>query len=421
MREAREGRVIYKGRYGTPGSRGLAAPVKWKRSCAAGLFLWTSKEKKRLVAFGDAGLPMSIDGATLASRGPVGLGVLTDAPELASVKCAEVGAVVGEGRVVVCAKARGGSGRVTGVAVYEVGGGEETVESRRYAFPAEGVVGGFGVSDGWYAVLYSQMGGGLKKLLGGGSGSGLLDASFGTKVRLIPRGKGKSVEAELEGVYVTACVRAVDDDEGVVLDLSVVDVESAKSLAQLADAADGRHGCAKTTLRRYRVRSAGEVVVVTENLYSTDPELSPYRTVFSESSDAYISVVTDKSQRCGVAVLQNSGVVERWDAGNWRGGSLISGPILLDGGPHVAVLVSDEEGQSSRVLVLDSSDVGAGPVSDVEMPGMQFGLCIGGAWSDQIYTWEEFGEKKPTSSYELFDDKRWNDVNNGFSSLGINQ
>jgi carotenoid cleavage dioxygenase-like enzyme len=467
MREARERRRVYRGRYGTRGSTGLTAPVKPKRSCADGVFVWGAGKKRRVVAFGDGGLPVALDMASLVSKRVTALGAcLTDAPELAALRGAEVSAAPvalrragAEERLSFPARTRAPSGRVTGVIVYEVDAAY-TVQyaTNRLPFPPAAHVAAFAATDAWYILFYYRAPALAPGVLGGlfgaakaADGSGALDAGFGTRVMLVPAGGrvggvggvgGTSpavLDVELADVLVTSCAAAVDAAGAVILDVATVAAADVGSLAELADAADGRASAPASTLRRYELAPGGDgggdvsvsVVCLSENLCPSQPRLSFHRPTVAaahppphswQASRVLSAVVDSQSGRCGVASLDTvSGSASVWAAGDAADGALVSAPVVVGDGRYAAVLVSGGDGVDSRVVVLDVEDVAAGPVCEVALSEARLGACVGAVWCDAHLSWGEHGGKTATSSYELFDDKRWNDVNNGFSSFGFNQ
>jgi hypothetical protein len=135
------------------------------------------------------------------------------------------------------------------------------------------------------------------------------------------------------------------------------------------------------------------------------------------------SATNDADGTSGIASLDTSnGNVDFWRAAEPATGLCISRPCLTSDGKHVVALVSDRvDGLPDRVVVLDAANVAAGPVIDISLDNIQLGSATGAAWCDDVFTWDEFGGKLPTSAYEMFNDKNWNDIDSGFSSLGLNQ
>lgn len=479
MRETREKRRVYRGRYGTPGSSGLTAPVKPKPTCADGVTEWGKGRRRRVVAFGDAGLPLALDMASLVSRKPTALGsCLTDAPELAGLRGAELSAppVViaggdgGDGQrfsegggmsLALCTRTRNTTGRITGVILSEI---DEDVNqvfaSNRLPLPALSHVAAFAVTETHYLVFYNRVkGGGGANPLGtifGGVGSGSdgdtspeLDAEFGTKIMFCARGQAdggsRIATASIPGVFVTSCVaaQAASIGSGATLDLVCFDAAGEiATLGALADAKVARSGCGgppgvrSASLRRFEVDLPGtEVASVSGSvvdLASNQSHLSfhapaeavthPARFPWQKERRVVSAVVDTSAGTCGVAALDTaSGAVEMWTAGETRTGLVVSAPVPVADGRHVAALVSGNADEDSRVVLLDVENMTTGPVCSVALGETKLGPCVGGLWSDRVFTWGEHGGKASKSAYEMFEDKEWNNINSSFSSFGFNQ
>lgn len=101
---------------------------------------------------------------------------------------------------------------------------------------------------------------------------------------------------------------------------------------------------------------------------------------------------------------------------------LVSGLAVSRDGGHASVLVTRDGGGDGEVVVFATDSVGGGPVLRVAVEEERFGRVgesAGGLWADVEGRWsEEQGEAK-RSAYEIFEARRWNDIDSSFSSLGM--
>lgn len=285
LRESKAGKRVYRGRYGTPaevkGGLLSSAPRRPKPACSGGVFIWggldvTDKNaKRRLIAYGDGSLPLSVDMVTLATRGPTGLGaVLTDVPELEAVRGAEVVAqpveVASRGTVAICTRMKTSTGRITGLLVTEVSRNDasDVRSTQRVPLQAGQQVASFTATDSHYFFCMQQTGEGSQgalQALGSmfaskaeGSPGPSLDSEFGTMLIASPFLNSPPAQdvsvppqapvvplAQLKNTFVTACCRAAETEASsssvtaVRLDLVVRDSTGIAVVTDLADSVDG--------------------------------------------------------------------------------------------------------------------------------------------------------------------------------------
>jgi hypothetical protein len=439
----------------------LGAPIKPKPACADGIAVWGAGKKRRALAFGDGSLPIALDIATLVSKRPTGLGTaLTDAPELATQRGAEISAApvrTSRGTLAICGRSRSPTGRVTGIYVTEISDEYKLVwTSERLSLPADALVAHFAVSESHYViVLHKTMpapsANPLASLFGRppttAASSPALDTAFGTQILLVPVAAGSArspspgaTSVQLPNVLVTGCARASSSGSSITLDVSVVDASSVLSLADLADTMSGAAGSDSpvSSLRRYVVTTSlspgakgGGTAVIDGGTdlvsLSSGPALSFYAPAPSSSirpgNDSYQGRVVSAalevaSGACGIAIVDTlTGETMLWKAGDAASGALVSRPCISSDGKYAAVLVSGCRSSSSRVVLLEIANVGSGPVCSVSIDNVKLGACVGHAWSDVLLTWTQHGGKAAGSAYEMFQDKKWNDIESGQSLL----
>jgi hypothetical protein len=469
FRERRLGKRVYMGQHGTPGMGGMAAPLRPKQASNAGVAVWGVGKKRKLFVFGDGGLPMTVDIATLATKGTTALGtVLTDMPELAETRGSEISAdtvVTPWGTLAVCSRARGPAGRVTGMYISEIDENFEKVAmSQKLSIPANAHIAAFCVSKTHYVVAMYKIieGGGMSsnpfsKWFGGRSkdaeSGATIDTEHGTLVMLVPIAaspvhgaasgstpdvtRGDPTTFRLPNLLVTSCASAFStsytSSSPLVLEFTAIEGRIPLSVCRVADVVSGQTGGEAPRSSVWRcvvaVPPSGDCEVgdLTE-LAKSQPEYSFQARCLSvyEGLDGrrILSSATNEADgTSGIASLDTSnGNLDFWRAAEPGSGVCVSRPCLTSDGKHVAALVSGSvDGLSDRVVVLDVANVEAGPVIDISLDNIQLGSTTGAAWCDDVFTWDEYGGKLPTSAYEMFEDKNWNDINSGFSSLGLNQ
>lgn len=300
LREAKERRRRYRGRYGTPGASGLLAPSRPKAACADGISVWGEGKRRRAIAFGGASLPMAIDLVTLVSKRYTAMGkALTDDEALLSERGTEMSSAPVHtpcNTLAFCAKARTVAGRVLGLYICEIDSQFNLLHSSTcMPFSSDyHLVQMVPTRTHYVLFLYKLTAGApkafnrLASIFGAGSGTKLedpspgIDTAFGTKVVFValaedgsPRGSICSVQ--LPEMLITACANASTKplskgttgelsqtarDCVIALDVAAVSAESVASLAAVADTVTGvdvlRDGA--TSLRRIEVeiRSGSE-------------------------------------------------------------------------------------------------------------------------------------------------------------------
>lgn len=484
MREAKEGRRRYRGRYGTPGISGLLAPVRPKAACADGITVWGYGKRRRVLAYGDASLPMAVDLATLVSKRYTAMGkALTDDESLFSLRGAEISAPpvhTTRDTLAFCAKSRTVTGRVTGLFICEV----DSEYNLAYSSPSIPLESDFqivqmAVTDSYYVVFMHKLkppqrksASPLSLIFGDRSDTTQADASpsideaYGTKILFVPvkygtSGSEKYCAVQLPNILVTACTHASTGPTSsptfdissamltkhiVYLNVAVLNSEAAPSVCALANIIAGSDiaESSKTVLRRLEIELNAESAKIsstasrknvneTSKIISDNPLLGRSQ-VLSYFAPAYMARASSQranyvisaawdgnSGSCGLAVADiDSGGTQYWSAGSVLSGARISRPVLMTDGSHAVALVS-EAGSDSTVALFDISNISTGPVCQVSLPDTRYSPSVGSVWCDDVFTWEEHGKKIAKSAYELFASKNWNDINSSFSSFGINQ
>lgn len=466
MKEAKAGARLYRGAYGTPGSSGWDAPLKPKASSSAGAFMWGKGKKRRVFGFGPRALPLALDAATLVSKGPTALGsALTDAPELAGQRATELVAppvVVGE-CLFVAGLGRAQNGRIIGAFITEI---EEDYSVRRRLprvdIPSKCEVSDFVVGEKFCVMLVhriaSDSGPGMLGTLFGKkqerASAPQIDSDFGSLLVVVPRDGGASGSCRLPGELVSRLVAVDDQGEG---ELRVVlltlggrdggrDAVSKVKTSTLADSRSARLWTVGAGNEDLRVRrKALEVNVSTgpkglsktlEGQLSSDPAidedlsiLHPAKSLSSNIRELQRHVCTvfnHSTRRAGLAEISSTGsILTLWTVEEEQ--CQVTSPLLSEDSKHVSVLVTCERSSwdvPARLMVFDLESIDQGPVHVVELEGETFGTLgcsVGGSWKDEAVDWSEEGSKPVKSAYEIFDSKRWNDIDSGFSSLGLGQ
>lgn len=465
MAESKARKRLYRGFYGTPpNSSSWNAPIKPKASSARGVFVWGTGKKRRAFAWGLRTLPIALDLATLVARGPTALGaVLTDSPELASERATELVAqpVRRDGELFLAGLGRAKTGRVLGAFVVHIDAAFE-VRARlpRVQVPMGCEVVDFIVGKSVCVLLMLKVGEGLGKgmlsgLFGGAErGDGpTVDTGYGTVVVVVPRDGSAAGVCRLEGEIVTNVI-CVEEGKGVaslsVLLLRDMGGRTTKAdLSMVKDIQCGRVGATSLSQGDWRTELASLSIDInsrgrgmSRNLGATLSDAGSLREDLSLLSvcnpyakvdeEGYLTVCTtfDHSlQRSGLVVVQLSAVKGATILSSWLAeeGFDVGRALMNDDKEHFCVWVTackPANEAAARVLIFNITSIEQGPVFTIELDKNDFGTLgcsVGGEWVREAVDWNEEGNKPVKSAYEIFDSRQWNDIESGFSSLGLGQ
>lgn len=462
MAESKAGKLLYRGLYGTSSSiSSWNAPLKPKASSALGVFLWGKGKKRRVFAWGIRSLPIALDVATLVSRGPTALGaVLTNSPELASERATELVAqpVQRDGGLFLVGVGRAQSGRVLGAFVVHMDT-EFRVVTRlpRVQVPAGCEVIDFVVGESvCVLVMLKVKGGGMgmfRGLFGGGCEKPVVDEGFGTVVTIVPRDGSEARTSRVEGEIVTNVVRVEEGDGVISLSVVVLRRKGGKERLELSTVRDIQCGrMMETDLRRGSCKTCWASLSIGANTagHELSEEASNLRlldvgslgedlsflsicnsltSANKQDSKTVCTVYNHSIQRSGIVVTRVDGaeagtILVCWMA---EGGYNVGRPLMNYDEKHFCVLVSPTDptsGMSTRLLIFNINSVEEGPIHSVKLDMKDFGTLgcsVGGEWVREAVDWTEEGNKPVKSAYEIFDSRRWNDIDSSFSSLGLGQ
>lgn len=119
--------------------------------------------------------------------------------------------------------------------------------------------------------------------------------------------------------------------------------------------------------------------------------------------------------------------VEQQQQQSWfstRQDDRLDGLAVSPDGCFISVLSTNaHHNEDARLLVFDVRSLSDGPVESITLDSAKFGSVgssVGSVWAAHSSTWNEEESKKPVkSSYEIFDARDWNDIDSGFTSLGV--
>lgn len=418
MREQRLGERLYVSRGGTPASNRRFRRVK--RACADGVIAWGG----RLFARGERGLPMWLDPATLVSRGYSALGAaLTDRDEMARERGASlVAAPVRIGDVIaLCAR-----GVNEERLFFSESKGDFTIAKRLppLPFPRNGFVVDFRVTESFFVVLVAfeklEQRNFLLRAIQGDAPVLPVLGGRGVAVGIARRDAGNRADfslVELPGAaFCTQITRVVDEHGGLRVDaVEIMGGVGEISRAELADA-----GVAASDEKgRSAVLSSFRIDVDKGTAERVGDGCCDGVSVRSISAcGRYATVVDDTKRRAGIAAIDGTSVSRvAWASAE---GATVSGVVTSPDGQVVSAMVtSDGVTKLQFWKANELEEVHA----ELELPASQFGEIThscGAVWDETVAKYTE-GGKVVKSAYEIFDDRNWNDINSGFSSLGINQ
>lgn len=341
------------------------------------------------MAYGPRALPVQVSLDTLVTRGYTAVGNVLTEGELVETRGTEILAHDGD---LFLTLARNAAGAALYVFVTE-GVGEGV---RRYdRVQAEGCVyGDVAVRDEFIVVVLWRV---KERFLGGlfaRGGVEDVDLSYGTRVIVYQQGGGILSDAVVPGVIMTN-VTDVSESEGK-FRVSGIAVAEECSLADI------------WMSRVSPLQRQGLVEIVDAEVEWVDesvvaPVSGCLRSLYMQSDDG----------RAGIARLEN-GRRDVW----YAGAVTLSGACVSPCGGYVSAI--ETSGAGGRFVVLDAGDLEGGVVSEVGLGEFgEVGVSAGGVWEDVECEWSEEGSRVVKSAYELFDEKNWNDIESGFSSLGL--
>ncbi|KAI0560821.1 Carotenoid oxygenase [Gracilaria domingensis] len=453
MLEARAGKRLYRGIYGTPGITGWNAPMKPRASCVNGIICWGDESKPKVLVIGPFTLPLLIGGGTLVSRGPTALGdVLTDAQELARDRGTEVCCTpvkYGDATVVL-SLGRTSTGSFTGAFVVEKGGRKKRYP--RLNVPKEASFMALAVSKNFIVTAMSVTKAPPSNLLSTLMGKPAkrdpptMDLKEGTLLTVLNRNGGGLRSLRVSDVIVSHLLGLTEKGNELVvrgLCLSSKETKQSISLKTVSDAASGDLWasqdltCVRSDVFEVEL-SLDDMSEKPETLSSENlkfpcfkDEVMVYaagRFVDSDMGDSQkrICLIYDTlSSRAGVKALDNSSSSH----GTWltqHGDDRLSGVVMNRDGAYAGVLRTKccTSPVGGELLLFDTAAIEDGPISVIELDSEKFGLlqgATGGVWADHSMEWSEEDSKPVKSAYEIFDSRGWNDIDSSFSSLGFNQ
>lgn len=404
QREARAQRRLYRGPHGALAQRGADASAKPKNlpTCVAAFRGW-------VVVAGSA-LPYKIAPRDLVTFGNTALGdVLSE--ELVDSRGTGVVRVARYARTPwVCALARNPAGSVLRSHVVECG---ET--TRNVAVLKRVQACDMSVSENFVCVVEwsVESGGGVKGLftgLFGGSERLDIDISKGCVVHVLRKDGSTVAKVPVEGLLSGLQVEESADRVRVTAKrvraerISVTTVEDIRSgeafkqdgiESRMVQIDIGENDVGEVvTLGRENV-----AVMDVAKVYDGDLPCNPVHIGFNKATS-----------RVGLWDLQG----RHWETDP---GNRLSGALLSPGHTHVSVL---QTGSTPPKLLFFAEDLSEGPVCEIPLEGVEdVHASIDGVWSDFDYEWSEENAKIVKSAYELFAEKDWNDIESGFSSLGV--
>lgn len=443
--ESRLQKRVFRGSYGTPGATGLSAPTKPKPSCAKGVATWTTRNE-RIIAYGIRSLPLAMNLDTLVTRGPTALGaVLTDSEELISERATELSlnpARLGELTVTV-GISRSPQGKVIGAFVCELGVNYEVV--KRYNMipvPSGCDVVGMTLCEEFCLVAMhrakEESAGLLSVVFGTGKkkGSPIVDKEFGTHIAIISRASGNMSTCRIPNTLLThLCSSTVANSS---LNIGAIEFSYAKNevvrMSTLADSRSGElwlsnmnndkfsSGTVRITFGFHEQESKFDTTLESVKRDEFGENLIILNAVSATAHDLVCTVSDTTKKQIGVAILNRADLTtsQLWLSGQEMS---LSGMAVSPDGKYFSVLCSLGHNRDITELLIFQTDlINDGPIETIHLDPEEFGHIgpsVGAVWTNHLSVWSTNADKPAKSSYEIFFSRNWNDIESGFSSLGV--
>lgn len=456
--ESRQKKRIYRGSYGSSGAVGVNAPVKPKASSAKGISVWLPTPNQPVVmTFGLRSLPYTLGCDTLATKGLTALGkLMTGSAELMRERPGELclPPIIHAQGIFTVGVSRTPVGKITAAFITELQS-DYTIVKRYPAIPVPPSceVVGLAVCDDYHVLamhrVVEESGGFLSSVFGTGKQkqAPVVDTKYGTILTIVSRKSGKYTALQLPDVLLTRLVSVISDQSSLcvnAIELSSNDESDPIRLSTIANSHSGHLWHSQNDRKKINVQnvetkltvsesgkamttSAKETttcqlpagIVIVDFVTSSIPPLSGSLS----QSDVYI-VFDQVKQRSGIAVRTDSSDVsmKMWFADTTK--SILTGATLSPNREHMGVLMTNDEdlNMQAEVLIFSVDTIENGPVDKVALSKEQFGsigASVGAVWADHAASWSVDGNKPAKSSYEIFNGRDWNDIDSGFSGLGL--
>lgn len=451
--ESRTKKRIYRGLYGTPGAVGLNAPVKPKASSAKGIFEWGGASNSRIVTYGLRTLPLSVSRDVLVTKGPTALGsVLTDSEELLEARATElsVSPFKHENSWFTVGMSRAATGKTIGAFVCELNESFEIVKRfPKIAVPSSCDIASVAACKEFIVLAlhrFKEEAGGLfSAVLGTGKkkAAPVIDVTFGTTIVVLSRSSGTYASCQLEGTIVTKLTSIGNSSNGLEIGGIELSQQNDSQIVRLSTIADARCGhlwgssesgsgfssqlvrCS-VELRNNEKSLTAKISEIkksaTDGIMITDTMSIPASLNHHSTATPFIIYDSSKCQS-GVAIADKNGLLHNtWMIGEET--ARLSGGCLSPDGKFFSVLVTKECGNemSASLAIFEIDKVEDGPVERIPLDGSKFGAInesAAGVWTAHSSSWGVDAKRPVKSSYEMFDSHDWNDINSGFSSLGV--
>ncbi len=435
LREQRAGKRLYLSRLGTePDERRYR---KLKAACADGVFVWGD----RLFAWStEKSLPMRLEPSMLVSRGYSALGsALSDEPELERDRGTTLvapPALASDGNLCLCARSL--DSRTMFISDIDT----KFKVVRRLPptpFSSDAIIFDFAVTSSYYVLLCGNFEksesnplnpfNAFRNVMVGEEKLRNIDTSKGVFLAVIPRNQEFLAKPQMTTIEIPnlagnlpakfVSVKEQSVDEILVDVLNVSNVKPSISVGELADytTANEAEGQQLPGMKRlsYTVQVASKSALKADSeSHSID---APTRSI--SECKRYASVASEiPGDGMRIARVNDGGYSDvLWTETDCVN---ISGIMTMNKEKVVSALVTRRNGEAvlrfwdaDTFEQLDSIDISANRFGPVPYSWMA-------SWSSICPKYPE-GGKTVRSTFELFEDKNWNDINSSFSSLGINQ
>lgn len=457
--ESKQKRRIFRGLYGTSGATGLDAPVKPKASSSKGIIQFlTSNNQPRILSFGIRSLPYALNVDNLVTRGQTMFNqVLTDAEELTKDRATELclppfmlrdgedgGALVGVNFGISKNKA----GKIIGGFVTEK---KENQVVKRYPMiylPGNCDVVSMGASEHFIVLvaykIKEESGGLFSSILGTGKTkqAPMIDMKQGSILYFFSRASKQTASFNIPDCLITSITDIEKSSESGIslnaIQLSSDDKDTTYRLSTTADLKSGeiyRNSDNKTstaytsTMNKYNFQVSEQRNKLTVNLsndssgtplpyFEENDSLMVLDFASSSTSNYYVCSIYDKQSRTYGLLRSNDS--EFNSSVSWFSSDeneQFTGMSIDPTGEYCSVLSTN-----SQLLIFSLETLNQGPVETVQLDADKFGhlgYSVGSIWTDYECKWSEEGSKPVKSSYEIFDARNWNDIESGFTSLGV--